>query len=280
MKILIAGCGYVGSELARRLLGTGGHEVWALKRRPVGVPAGVKVVACDLATRSGIGAIPDGLDAVVYAVGADASTPEAYEQAYVRALANLGSELQSRGAFPSRLVVVTSTAVYGQDDGSWVDESSVTEPSGFSGRILLESEALSRRMPTRSVVVRFGGIYGPGRTRFIDSVRGGTAKPGPGVEFTNRIHRDDCAGVLEHLLHLASPDGLYVGVDDEPVDRRVVIDWLARQIGVPCPESEKETSRRHPRGKRCSNRRLRASGYEFLFPTFREGYAAVLAGEA
>jgi nucleoside-diphosphate-sugar epimerase len=291
MKVLIAGCGYVGSELARQIVDSGrGYDVVALRRRPRELPAGIVTLACDLTDPRSLESLPRDIDAVVYAVGADASTPQAYKNAYVAGLDNLCRALASRGSFPGRLIVVTSTAVYAQDDGSWVDESSLTEPTAFAGRTLLASEALARSQPTRAIVVRFGGIYGPGRTRFIDAVREGRVQLADVPEYTNRIHRDDCAGVLAHLLRHDAPADLYLGVDDEPADRRLVVGWMARRLGVAidadaCAHgvggtTDTQASPPAPtraRGKRCSNRRLRSSGYVFRYPSFREGYEAVLA---
>jgi nucleoside-diphosphate-sugar epimerase len=277
-RVLIAGCGYVGTELARALTAERDNEVWGLRRSPAAMPAGVHAVVADLARIGTLTRLPPRLDAVVYAVGADGHTPEQYESAYVTGLANLWESLRTAGTRPHRLVVVTSTAVYAQNDGEWVDESSPTEPKEFSGRTLLRSEALARSLADEVVIVRFGGIYGPGRTRFIDTVRDGSAALAAGAEYTNRIHQLDCAGVLAHLLRLASPAPHYVGVDDEPADRRVVVEWIARRLGVTAPPPPAASGGDvRPRGKRCSNRLLRSSGYVFRFPTFREGYADVLA---
>jgi hypothetical protein len=99
------------------------------------------------------------------------------------------------------------------------------------------------------------------------------------MEYTNRIHQLDCAGVLAHVLQLAAPAPIYVGVDDEPAERRIVVAWLAQQLGVTAPSAQatqRDATAEPAQGKRCSNRLLRASGYAFRFPTFREGYADVL----
>jgi nucleoside-diphosphate-sugar epimerase len=279
VRVLIAGCGYVGIELARALALERGNRVWGLRRSKTDMPAGVRPIVADLARVPTPKELPDGLDAVVYTVGADGHTPEQYEAAYVTGLANLAQALRAAGGFPPRLVVVTSTAVYGQNDGEWVDEHSPTEPREFSGRTLLRSEALARSLAREVVAVRFGGIYGPGRTRFIDSVRNGTATLAARPEYTNRIHQLDCAGVLAHVLRLPSPAPTYIGVDDEPADRRAVVEWIAERIGVTAPkppEGYGGTAAGRARGKRCSNRLLRESGYVFRFPTFREGYTNLL----
>jgi nucleoside-diphosphate-sugar epimerase len=140
-----------------------------------------------------------------------------------------------------------------------------------------------------AVSLRLGGIYGPGRTRLVESVRSGRAasRPGP-PHFGNRIHRDDAAGALAHLTTLALAglelESLYLGVDDEPSDEALVLRWIASQLGMPeLPMRDGEAApgardaNRPASNKRCSNARLRATGYRFRFPTFREGYAAAIA---
>jgi nucleoside-diphosphate-sugar epimerase len=177
---------------------------------------------------------------------------------------------------------VSSTAVYAQDQEEWVDESSPTLPAHFSGRRLLEAEALLCAATFPGTVIRFGGIYGPGRTRLVQSVKTGRAvfRESP-PQWTNRIHRDDCAGVLKHLLGLASPEDLYLGVDCEPARERDVQRWLAETLDAPPPRptTAEDPAARVARGnKRCRNDRLVASGYTFAYPTYREGYRAVIEG--
>ena len=104
-------------------------------------------------------------------------------------------------------------------------------------------------------------------------------RPGP-PHYTNRIHRDDCAGVLRHLMQLEAPEPVYLGVDCEPADEAAVLRWLAGALGAAEPRIA-AAGERHGRerraSKRCRNDRLLASGYRFLHPTFREGYRAILA---
>jgi len=273
LRILVAGCGYVGSALAARLADDG-HAVWGLARRPRDLPAGVRPLAADLGDPAALADLPPGLDAVFYTAAAEEGGEDAYRTAYVLGLGHLLDALERDGS-PRRVFFTSSTAVYGQSDGSWVDETSPAEPPGHRGRILLEAEARLGASPIAGCAVRLGGIYGPGRTRLLERVRAGTATLPRGPEYTNRIHRDDCAGALRHLLGLERPEPLYLGVDDDPADRRVVLRWLAERLGVPPPREAPEGAA-PAAGKRCRNARLRASGYRFRYPTFREGYAPLL----
>ena len=276
MRVLIAGCGYVGCALASRLVADG-VEVHGLRRRPRDLPPGVRPIAADLGDPASLAGLPGKLDTVVYAASAGGADEARYRAAYVTGVRNLLGALPQVGRF----VFVSSTSVYGQRDGEWVDEASPTEPGSFRGRLVLAGEESARSAGCPAVAVRFGGIYGPGRTRLVERVRAGRAVWNASVpQWTNRIHRDDAAGALRHLMGLDRLHGVYLGVDCEPAEEGAVLRWLAGVLGAPEP---RPVSAGHPdlragRGnKRCRNDRLIASGYRFRYPTFREGYRAVLA---
>jgi nucleoside-diphosphate-sugar epimerase len=278
-RVLIAGCGYVGSVLAEEL-GRDGHEVWGLRRRITALPAGVRPFEADLALPATLAGLPQGLDFVFYLAAPGGSDDALYRTAYVEGLGNLLAALEREEQRPRRVVFVSSTAVYAQKDGSWVDEDSPTEPRHFSGQRLLEGEALLATSSFAHAVVRFGGIYGPRRGRLIENVRTARARyHASPPQYTNRIHRDDCAGALKHLMGLASPEARYLGVDSDPADEETVLNWLAGTLGAPTPSRAGPEDPRSSRGnKRCRNARLLESGYALRYPTFREGYTAVLSG--
>lgn len=284
MRVLIAGCGDVGSELGRRLAAED-HRVWGLRRRVEALPSDIEPVAADLNRPSTLEGLPSDLDAVVYTAAAGGRTEEAYRAAYLDGLGHLQEALSQQGQTPGALIFVSSTAVYGQEDGSWVDETSATEPTSFSGKILLQAEQQALGGPFPASVARLSGIYGPGRRRLIQSVASGQARLEPSSQplYTNRIHRNDCAGMLHHMLsrHWQGNglDPVVLGVDHEPTAKRQVLTWIAERLGVPePPESEDSTSSRLRGGnKRCRNARLLATGYRFEYPTYREGYGELLA---
>jgi nucleoside-diphosphate-sugar epimerase len=279
-RVLIAGCGRLGIALGAELCARG-DEVFGLRRGGGELPHGIHALQGDLVREDGIPELPSGLDAIVYAAAADHDEELSYRRTYIDGPRHVLRALQEQRQGPRRLVFVSSTAVYGQSEGEWVDEDSPTEPGSFRGRILLEGEAMVAAGPTPSVVARLGGIYGPGRTWLIDSVKAGRISPRPQDPpvYTNRIHEADCAGMLAHLLALDSPEPVYLGVDDEPAPRSEVAAWLAEQLGLDLSEVA-PTPRRRDGNKRCSNARLRASGYRLRYPTFREGYAELLGNSA
>jgi nucleoside-diphosphate-sugar epimerase len=303
MTVLMAGCGDLGTEAGLRFAAAG-HRVVGWRRSPAKLPAVIESVAADLTTAP-LPPIPADTTAVVVAVAADSPTEDAYRAAYVDGLANVLDALERArehdGVAPPsqvrRVLFVSSTAVYGDAGGGWVDESTTPEPGGFSGRIIREAEELllKRLQGTglTPVALRLGGIYGPGRTRLLDQVRGGSAVSPAEPRYTNRIHRDDAAAAIVHLCTMAAdPDPVYLGVDNDPAELGEVQSFLAAELGLPQPPSEVpgggpgggsggsgggEPSRGG--NKRCSNALLRSTGFEFAYPTFREGYRAILAGE-
>lgn len=277
--ILIAGCGYVGSELARVLIADG-HTVTALRRKPQSTENGVRFVQADLSEPATLVSIPKNIDGVAYTAAADGSTEEAYRRAYVHGLRNLLDFLHARGDAIQRVVFTSTTGVYGQEDGSWVDEDSPTEPDGFTGKVVLDAEHTLHASTFNTVSLRLGGIYGPGRVHLVNMVREGKAfcTPDP-PQYSNLNHRDDCAGAVRHLLFLDSPASAYNGVDCEPSVRNEMLCWIADRLGVARPlVAPEEGSRQHrPRGnKRVSSARLRASGFTFQYPSFREGYGPLI----
>ena len=148
---------------------------------------------------------------------------------------------------------------------------------------MLDAESVVLNGPFPSTTVRLGGIYGPGRTRLLRQVYQGEARLPETRLYTNRVHRDDCAGMLVHLMEQVHPAELYLGVDHEPATLEEVLLWMAERLGVDAPprvlSGEGGGSRKIRRSsKRCRNDRLCNTGYEFRFTSFRDGYLPVIDG--
>lgn len=274
MRVLIAGCGYIGTALAELLVRDGQH-VWALRRGGVVLPKGAESVQGDVTKPETLSMLPASLDAVVYAVSAGGYDEARYRAAYVDGPRNMLEALRATSPRLKRFIFISSTGVYAQSDGEWVDENSPAEQTHFSGATLLEGERIVAGSPFPSTVLRLGGIYGPGRTRLIESVRNGNATLPARPTYVNLIHRDDCASMIRHLLAIGDVSDLYLGVDNKPADRREILTWIAKQINAPIPQVEEgAVSARSQRGnKRCRNARIFAAGYQFRYPTYREGLA-------
>lgn len=268
MNVLIAGCGYVGASLGQRVGAR--HHVVGWRRRPSG-SEGFPVEARDLA-RSSLGDLAE-FDAVVFCATPDARDAAGYRATYVESQRRLLDAL-ARGprASDARYVFVSSTAVYGDRAGGWVDESSATTPDGFRGEVLLEAEELARTAPA-GAVVRLTGIYGPGRARWIDRACDRRARPRAG-HWTNRIQRDDGAAVIELVLEDPALD-LVIGVDDAPTTELEIANGVARLLGVDPLEPDPEGGA--PSGRRCRSQRLARAGFRPRYPTWLEGHRAILA---
>ncbi|WP_111498056.1 sugar nucleotide-binding protein [Marinobacter bohaiensis] len=277
-RILVAGCGALGSRIAVNLAADA--VVYGLKRNVDTLTRDIIPVPGDLLEEDILEEqLPDDLDAVVYCLTPNQYDDAGYRDAFVTGLGNLIRALRTRGQTLNRLLFVSSTGVYHQNDDGWVDEDSPTEPEKFSGQRLLEGERLVHDSPWPSTVIRFSGIYGPTRRRFLQSVLSGKIHPPSPGPFTNRIHEDDAAAAAAHLIRQSlqgNPlEPRYLGSDCEPVRIDEIVDWIRQQ--VPCDPPQGEASRGARAGsKRISNRRLRDSGFEFRYPGYREGYGEML----
>lgn len=286
MKVVILGCGYVGLELGAQLVDAG-HEVVGVRRSADGIAAiadaGFEAVRADVTDPASLARVPDA-DAVVFAASSGGRGADAARETYVDGLRAVVDEFGGRANPPERLIYTSSTGVYGDHDGAWVDEETTLKPETERERVLVEAERVARERSDEAgingTVVRFGGLYGPRRYRLERYLTGPVT-----AGYLNMVHRDDAAGAIRHLLERdLARDEVILAVDDEPVDRRAFADWLAEECGVDRPrklttaerledEELSETARRRILSdKRCSNAKLRSLGYEFAYPTYQVGY--------
>lgn len=275
-RLLIVGAGKLGLPLARRCARD--MPVLLLSRRPPEAEHNLIPFPADVTALDSLGSLPASIEVVVYCLSPTGHNYEAYRQVFVEGLANLLQALKHSAL--RRVIFVSSTSVYHQDDDSWVDETSPTCPSGFSGKRLLEAEQLLQASGVPATSVRFAGIYGGDRTRFLEQILAGEIAV-TGGPYTNRIHEQDCIGVLEHLVHKAlAGEALadcYLGCDSEPARVGEIAAWVQEQVGSLPNQPRAGSGTRRAGSKRCSNRLLLDSGYRFRYPSFREGYGEMLA---
>ena len=285
MRALIVGCGYVGLSLGAELVKQG-HEVFGL-RRSTGAEAdlksaGIKPLTGDITKAEQLAQLPGGYDWVVNCVSASGGGADEYRQVYLQGMRNLVEWLGA--APPKKFVYTSSTSVYGQNDGSLVKESSPTEPAVETGRILVETErvllAAARERKFPAVILRLAGIYGPDRGYWFKQYLANEARiEGNGARILNMIHRDDAAGAIIAALKSGRPGEVYNAVDDEPVSQLGFFQWLSGPLGKELPPSAPDdpeaVRKRGVTNKKVSNRRLKMElGYQFKYPTFRQGYTA------
>jgi nucleoside-diphosphate-sugar epimerase len=290
MRVAILGCGYVGLELGRQLTASG-HDVVGVRRSDGGLAAiedaGFEAVRADVTDAESLSAVPD-VDWLVFAASSGGRGADAAQRVFVDGLRTAIGQFAARDDAPNRLVYTSSTGVYGDHDGAFVDESTPLDPTTEKTEVLVEAERVAREVASESgidgTVARFAGLYGPDRYRlhrYLD---------GPVTEgYLNMVHRDDAAGAVAYLLENdLARDEVVLVADDEPADKWTFADWLAEQCGRPAPPkrtkaerlSEGDLSeaarRRILTSKRCSNDYLRELGYELRYPTYREGYRSAV----
>jgi nucleoside-diphosphate-sugar epimerase len=272
-RVLLSGCGDLGLRVARRLVARG-DTVFALRRQPPPDRGdGIAWLAGDLTDAAALPSMPPDITQLVYLPTPAQRSEAGYRAIFVDGLRHVMAALDSSAL--ARVLFVSSSAVYGQSDGAWVDESTPPGPPGFNGAVLLEAERWLAAQPVPSVALRLAGLYGPGRLPLLDRLRAGQASvPRTRTHWANRIHTEDAADAVVHLLSLQDPQPVYVGADDTPLPIDVLYDHLARLVGAPLPDDGPG-----PAGigsKRLSNARLRQSGWVPRWPDARDGYAALL----
>ena len=286
--LLIIGAGYLGLTIARLAQNSEQRVIAARRGQPnlesdnliqwlqmdVSDPKSVQVNIEKLSKENKI-------SGVIYCVSAGTPSQDAYRNAYYLGLKNILESIDPQ----IRFLFVSSTGVFPQDQGEWVDESSSTSGDGHSSlqKQLVLGEGLVQARPN-SVIARFSGIYGPGRTRLITMAQ---SLPDlmiiSQMSYTNRIHVEDGARAILHILQMNAPASLYCITDNDPAPQHEILLWLRQQIGLEAPqvsfrsETGTETNPADlPVGnKRIRNNRLVATGFDFIFPTFREGYKAL-----
>ena len=246
-------------------------------------PRGFTWLTGDLRDPSSMTSLPSDITHVIYAATPDQRLESAYRAIFLDGVQHLvkaldqASRQRASASAPSlqRFMFVSSSAVYGEHADQWVDELTPTDPQGFNGRILVEAEQWLVSQPFQSVVLRLSGIYGPGRDQLLDRIRHGQASvPRHDKHWSNRIHVEDAARALFHLMTLPHPDTTYLITDGHPYLMDELYDRLADLLGVTRPT---EGSAPMMIGsKKLSNKRLLATGFKLNWPDALEGYAALM----
>jgi nucleoside-diphosphate-sugar epimerase len=270
-RILIAGCGYVGSATAD-LFHDAGWEVegWtasADSAEELAKTARFPVRAVDLADRRAVTSDESRFDAVIQSASSRGGAADEYRRIYLGAAKNLAT------AFPEALHLFTSsTSVYGQTDGEWVTEQSAAESARETGRVLRETEEFV--LARGGIVARLAGIYGPHRSALLRKFLDGTAVLDPASDrFVNQAHRDDIAAALLLLVQQRRRGEIYNVSDHHPLSQRDCYEWLATHLQRPAPPSVESTveRKRGATNKRVSSAKLQAIGWSPQYPTFADG---------
>ena len=269
-RILIVGCGYVGSATAE-LFHNNGWEVegWTASvetAEQLTTTAGYPVRAVDVTDPSAVARAASRFDAVIQSASSRGGGADAYRQIYLHAANNLAT------AFPEALLLFTSsTSVYGQTNGEWVTEESAAHPARETGRVLRATEDLV--IARAGIVARLAGIYGPGRSALLRKFLDGSAVLDPASDrFVNQVHRDDIAAALLLLVEQRRGGEIYNVSDHHPISQRACYEWLAARLHRPLPAVVASTveRKRGATNKRVSSEKLQAIGWSPRYPTFEE----------
>lgn len=279
MNKLIIGCGYLGQRVAKSWLADG-HTVWALTRSATRAEwlasEGIRPIVGDVCLPHTLAGLPTA-QTTLYAVGYDRSSGNTQHEVAVIGLRNV---LQSIGTDPGRVISISSTSVYGQSDGEWVDEQSDCHPVQPGGACCAAGEEVIRSFSESSSatvnVLRLSGIYGPGRLLSrIESVRAAKVIPGRADAWLNLIHVDDAVSAVRACEERGQRGQTYLISDDLPVRRRDYYGLLSKLTDSPAPTFDAELSAKRGSGglnKRCRNTRMHADlKVELAYPTFNEG---------
>lgn len=280
MRYLIIGCGYLGQRVARLLL-IQGNEVFALTRSSETATRfeadGLRPLVGDVMQADSL-RFPQ-VDAVLWAVGYDRRCEHSKRDVYVTGLQNAIAALGKSQAseLTARITYVSSTAVYGQDAATWVDESSVTQPRSEGGKICLEAENILQTACPSANIVRLAGIYGPQRLlRGVAAMKNSEPIAGNPDAYLNLIHVEDAARLVLAVSEVLESDNrIWLGADGHPPTRRDFYSELSRQLAAPEPVFDPGLPSRHGSGglnKRCRSERLdEFSDFAFAYPSYREG---------
>ena len=275
MKILLAGCGDIGQRVVTKLAPS--YQCFGLRRSAFVFSDQITSIVGDLTDQNRMRVVfEEKFDIVVATLTPSSRSEGAYKKAYVETSEALTAVINQAIYQPKLVIWISSTSVFGESASGWMDESSPARPTSFSGQALLNAEHNIGELRCKHIVLRFSGIYGPGRRRLISEVERGIGRPAKPEYWTNRIHSEDCAGIIAYLVDACLADSplesLYIATDCQPVTQHNLRKWLATKIDVRLTEQPAKQGL-----TRClSNKRLIQTGYQFLFPTYQEGYQSLL----
>jgi nucleoside-diphosphate-sugar epimerase len=273
--VLILGCGFMGRVLATQWQQEG-RTIWATTRSPERAAGfrsqGWSPVVCDVLDRVSLRGLPE-VPLAVHCVGFDRNSGHSLREVYVQGLTHVIDEWTRPGRNNPRFIHVSSTSVYGQRDGSWVDEEAPTEPEDESGRVVLEAERLLRARLPEALILRFAGLYGPSRLLRSASLLANEPLTGDPDRWLNLIHVVDGATAIRAAAQRGRPGQVINICDDHPVRRRDFFSHLAEILGAPPPTFVPGSSALVDRAnRRVLNRRMHQElGVELHYPSYLTG---------
>ncbi len=260
-KILILGCGYLGSRIAKQALKSGfavdvltRNEGKIQEMRALGVSEAVQSELQSTEWHTQLN--PSSYQSIVISIGSSESSPEGYQLSYIE---GLQSTLSWSRSFSNKLIYTSSISVYGQGDGNWFDETTIPNPIGWRGQTILNSENLFASHPSaQSTILRLGGIYGPDRNRFLKTILPKNQKPVTSRDYyLNLIEVDDAASAVMKAITFPGPlDPVYNLTDSHPFKREELDQFMTTNYPHLAIASTPSKHRSSPANRRINSRRI------------------------
>ena len=276
---LIIGCGYVGQRVAQRWLAQG-DEVWAVtrssQRAAEWAASQITPIVGDVLRPADWPDLP-AFDVALWAVGLDRTAGHSQREVYVDGLRQTLARFAPRFA---QFLYLSSTSVYGQNDGSWVSADSTCDPISDSGRVCLAAEQVVREFfpaeRTTAHLLRLAGIYGPQRLiARVQQLKAGEPLKAQPDGWLNLIHVDDIVTAIAACEHSTLGGETWLICDDRPIPRREYYQLLAELIGAPAPRYgpvPAAAGEGSGLNKRCSNAMAKQRlNWQPQFPSITEG---------
>lgn len=266
MHILFIGYGKTSQRVAKHLIRQG-HQISTISRSPKAEDTANHLIqdvhSLDLTELSPI-------DAVYVLLTPADSSAEAYQHCFVESVEPIVTALASHPV--QRVIVVSSTRVYGENQGGMIDDDTIAVPIDQQGQILLNMEqAWQRAYPERSIIVRPSGIYGSSIQRMLKLAE--TTQHYPNIHWSNRIHIEDLAAFLAYLLHVEPFAASYIASNQHPMPLHQIIQWFQQQLAQPLLVLDSEIYS----GKKIYATRLRDLGFKLEHNDCFADYQAALA---
>jgi nucleoside-diphosphate-sugar epimerase len=269
---LIIGCGYLGRRAARLWQDQGKRVVALTRGRGNELRGlGIEPIIGDVLDEKSLVSLPQ-TDTILYAVALDRTSGRSFREVYLEGLQNV----VRRAPACRRFIYVSSISVYGQSNGEEVDEMSAAEPKEENGRIIHEAEAQLRCGVPGAIILRFAGIYGPGRIIRRAALERGEPLLGDADKWLNLIHVDDGAQAILAAEERGRPGEIYLISDSRPVRRREFYTFTAELLKAPTPVFAPLTGTPHDEtNRRIVNRKMRQElGVNLGHADYRSGLAA------
>ena len=273
MRILQIGCGGLGSLIAQATLAQD-HALTIVRRSRPPVSQGARVLYADVVAGEGLSAL-NGLEADILLYCLAPVEGQSYQQTYVEGLRHVLAHVSKTHL--KHVFFISSTGIYGEQQGEWIDDETPAKPADAEGEVMLEAERLLDGLSCGHTALRVSGIYGPQRLYLLRLLQNQARWPTK-THWTNRIHEQDIAAAVVHLYQYvaeAKPLPTHcILTDGVPAAQHEVLQWLAGQQQLPAPETPPLLPQS---GKRIRNRFLQQTGFTLQFADYRAGYASILS---